>query len=40
VRLKWQLASSGELAHIIAMPGTEKEALDDFIADMTAEQGG
>ena len=40
IRLKWQLASSGELAHIIAMPGTEKDVLDNFISDIAAEQGG
>lgn len=40
VALKWQLASSGELSHVITMPGTGKKVLDEFIADMTAEQGG
>jgi histidine decarboxylase len=40
IRLKWQLANSGELAHIIAMPGTEKDVLDNFISDIAAEQGG
>jgi len=40
IRLKWQLATSGELAHLITMPGTEKDELDKFFADMTAEQGG
>ena len=40
IQNKWQLASSGELAHIIAMPGTERDVLDSFIADITSEQGG
>ena len=40
LRLRWQLATSGELSHVIAIPGTEKETLDGFITDITAEQGG
>lgn len=40
IRRKWQLASSGNLSHVIAMPGTEKDVLDSFISDIAAEQGG
>lgn len=31
---KWQLASDGEIAHVICMPGMNKEQLDFFVEDM------
>jgi histidine decarboxylase len=32
--IKWQLASDGELSHIICMPGVTKEKIDEFLKDL------
>ena len=31
---KWQLASGKEWAHIICMPGMQKEQIDEFVKDL------
>jgi histidine decarboxylase len=31
---KWQIATQGNMAHIICMPGVTKEQIDLFLADM------
>lgn len=31
---KWQLATSGDISHVVVMPHVTKEKLDDFIKDM------
>jgi histidine decarboxylase len=31
---KWQLATDGDIAHVICMPGVTKEKLNDFVSDM------
>jgi histidine decarboxylase len=31
---KWQIATQGDMAHIICMPGVTKEQIDLFLADM------
>jgi histidine decarboxylase len=33
---KWQLATDGDIAHVICMPGVTKEKLNDFVSDMKA----
>lgn len=35
---KWQLASHGEIAHVLTMPGTEEEELNEFLADMRVQK--
>ena len=32
--IKWQLATSGDISHVIAMPHVTKEKLDQFIKDV------
>lgn len=32
--VKWQLASEGNLSHIICMPGVTKEKIDEFLKDL------
>lgn len=34
IKLKWQLATEGDIAHIICMPNVTKEQIDHFIDDM------
>lgn len=34
IKLKWQLATEGDIAHIICMPNVTKEQIDSFIDDM------
>ncbi|MFD2890814.1 histidine decarboxylase [Flavobacterium chuncheonense] len=34
IKLKWQLATEGDIAHIICMPNVTKEQIDNFIEDM------
>ena len=36
---KWILASSGDIAHLIALPGVSRDTLDEFIDDMQREIG-
>ena len=36
---KWILASSGDVAHLVALPGVSWETLDEFIDDMQREIG-
>lgn len=36
---KWILASSGDIAHLIALPGVSRDTLDEFIDDMQRETG-
>ena len=36
---KWTLASSGDIAHLIALPGVSWDTLDEFIDDMQREMG-
>ena len=33
--VKWQLASDGELSHIICMPGVTKEKIDEFLLHLS-----
>ena len=33
--VKWQLASDGELSHIICMPGVTKEKIDEFLKELS-----
>ena len=33
---KWQLATDGDIAHVICMPGVDRAKLDLFIADMNS----
>jgi histidine decarboxylase len=35
---KWQLASSGEISHLICMPHTSKEQIDSLLEDIIASQ--
>jgi len=34
IKLKWQLATEGDISHIICMPNVTKEQIDEFIYDM------
>lgn len=34
VKNKWQLATEGNVSHVICMPNVTKEQIDEFIADM------
>lgn len=36
VREKWQLATQGEISHLIAMPGITKGQVDGFVEDLRA----
>lgn len=36
VKEKWQLATDGDISHIICMPNVSKENIDDFVADIKA----
>ncbi len=36
---KWILASSGDISHLIALPGVSRDTLDEFIDDMQRETG-
>lgn len=36
---KWQLATEGDIAHIICMPGVSKEQIDAFLNDMKQHYG-
>ena len=36
---KWVLASSGDIAHVIALPGVSLDTLDEFVDDMRREIG-
>lgn len=33
---KWQLATDGNIAHVICMPGISKDTLDQFVSDLKA----
>ena len=35
---KWQLARAGDISHLIAMPHTTKEQIDDLLADILTSQ--
>lgn len=37
---KWQLASEGEMSHVICMPGITKEQLNEFVKDMVESRVG
>lgn len=34
VKLKWQLATEGDVSHVICMPNVTKEQIDEFIHDL------
>ncbi|SLJ89420.1 PLP-dependent aminotransferase family protein [Salegentibacter salarius] len=34
VKQKWQLATEGEVSHIICMPNVTKNQIDEFIQDL------
>jgi histidine decarboxylase len=36
IRTKWQLATQGDISHLIAVPGVTKAQIDDFVADLAA----
>lgn len=40
VRAKWQLATQGNISHLIVMPGITKEQIDAFVEDVRATDHG
>jgi len=40
VREKWQLATQGDISHLIVMPGIETEQIDAFVEDVRAAYNG
>lgn len=40
VRERWQLATQGEISHLIVMPGITKEQIDMFVEDLLAADNG
>jgi histidine decarboxylase len=40
VREKWQLATQGEISHLIVMPGITKDRIDAFVEDVRATDQG
>ena len=40
VRAKWQLATQGNISHLIVMPGITKEQIDAFVEDVRAANHG
>ena len=35
VKNKWQLATEGDISHVICMPNVSKTQIDEFIEDLT-----
>lgn len=38
IKKKWQLATAGEISHVIVLPNVTKAQLDDFVADIVTER--
>ena len=38
IRAKWQLATAGDISHVLVLPNVTRNQVDEFIADMMAEQ--
>jgi histidine decarboxylase len=40
IRAKWQLATQGDISHLIVMPGITEELIDAFVEDVRATDNG